>query len=694
MSRPPSYPQARRSCAVRTYHGVATPDPYDWLDDPASAESAAFLAAQKALATQVLAALPARAEVARALDALPKDPPGRLPLRQGGFEFGFSPSANGGARLIRSGGAGDIVLDPAERPGLEGMRLQPEFAYPSPSGRYVAAGLATPGSDWLALHLFDLETGTVVAGWTPTAHLVVAWSPDESGFHHNQTREVVTGKDDGDGVYRHRLGDPVDADWLVFAKPTLEGHAALPAIAPEAGLLLVKTFDFVTQDAGLHASALDGRGGFREILPFGAAFNLIGEHDGELIIETKRGARRGRVLAGRPRAETPVWREVVAEQDQVLELATHSTWSSMSALAGDRLLLTYVQDAAHRLKAFSLSGEALGDAGLPGLYTVLQVEAHDGQVEAATTGFDTPFARWRIDPQRLAATLENKVDAGKLVGEAEVRQIFCRSPDGTRIPVFTIRPHGAKGPLPTLLYGYGGWGQSITPSFRQDLAAWLAMGGAYAVANIRGGGEYGREWHEAGARLNRKKTFDDFCAAGEALIDQGVCAPGGLAIRGLSNGGLLVAAVVNQRPELFAAAAIGIPLVDVVNLMSLPAGHAIAAELGDPTADKTSFDYIASYSPLQNVSAAPHRPAIIITPAERDSRVSPAQAYKLAAALQATASGDQVVLLRVIEGEGHGGWPWPVQRELLSDELGLLWAHASKGAAQEQGPRGERHVAV
>jgi prolyl oligopeptidase len=419
-------------------------------------------------------------------------------------------------------------------------------------------------------------------------------------------------------------------------------------------------------------------------LEAGPRFNVIAEVDGALLIETQIGAPRGRVV--RLDCETPNAApvEVVAESaDAALAIAAHSTWSPLSGLAGGRLFLTYVRDAAHTVVAFDLDGCAAGETPLPSPCTVLQLASHDDAVEVAITGFLSPWESHIVDPVTLAARRDRRVEPGIPIAAASCRQIFCESRDGTRVPAFVVTPRSDPGPLPTLLYVYGGWGQSITPSFRPDLALWVTLGGAYVVANARGGGEYGEAWHRAGMRLNKINTFDDCIAITEALIEDAIAAPGTLCIRGLSNGGLVTAACVNLRPELFAAACCTVPLVDVVHLMQMPAGSSIASEFGDPTADRATFDYLLSYSPLQNIHASPARPDMLVIVGERDERAPPAWTYRYVAELQATASPGQTVLLEVVAGEAHGGWPPDVDRRLLEHEVAFLWDRATAHANAE-----------
>lgn len=673
--------EARRSSKVDEFFGVRVPDPYDWLEDAKSEETKRWRAAQAALTERTLADLPDRQRFKEIVARTPMSLEA-LPIERGPMKFSFGVSQNGGATLLCDFAHGSrVVFDPARDEAVRTFRLHHSFIYPSPSGRYVAVGLAAPGSDWLRVRVFDAQQGALLPQeWIETVHPVVDWLPDESGFFYNTSRARFTKSDVPDGVYRHRLGKPTSEDVLAFEhEPGVPGHASLPIVAGNGSRLLVKTIDFVTQKSTLHLLPVDAASAKpRELLAAEQKFNLVGEMGDEILLETDLGAPRGRIVAIDISAPAVKVRDVVAQRDETLEISTHSTRSAYTALCAGRIYATYVKDVANRVLMFSSEGMHLGDAAIDGLFTVQRVQAQKDGVIVSVTRFNLPCERHRLDTNgsRIdSAALETQ---GWTAPPIDAEQIFCYSDDGTRIPMFVIRPRGARGPLPTILYGYGGWGSSLTPCYRPDLAAWIERGGAYAIVNTRGGGEYGEAWHEAGARLNRIKTFEDYCAAARELIARGICHSDGLAARGASNGGLLVSACANRCPELFAAVSAGVPLVDVVNLIKLPAGAAISQEIGDPTASQAAFEYMHSYSPLQNVRANERRPAMLLWPGEVDDRVSASQAYKHVAALQATAKPGQVALLRVIEGEGHMSWPESTQREMLVDELAFLWSHVAK----------------
>ena len=480
-----------------------------------------------------------------------------------------------------------------------------------------------------------------------------------------------------DGVYRHVPGEAADRDELVFDHSVGDGHVALPVLLAGSAKLLVKTLDFITQRAALHVR-LAGQSNWHCLLPYEAACNVIGEIDDEVFIETQWQAPRGRVLAFDLACSQPTPREVVPERAAVIDLAHHVARSPLTTVCGATFFVTYLEDAVHRVRGFDRHGAETTQLPLDGPYGVLDMSSDAEGVSIALTDHATPFSRYRLERRRSwSRSLVERVPVSDALDRAEITHSSCLSADGTRVPYSVIRPRHTREPLPTLVYGYGGWGMSLTPQFRADAAALLALGGAYACANTRGGGEYGSEWHAAGARANRPRTIEDFCAVADELVATGICTSSSLVARGLSNGSLLVAAALNRRPDLFAAAVLEVPLVDVLHLLELPAGEAIAGELGNPVRDREVFESMLRYSPLQNVKPRSRRAAVLVVPAEHDERATPGQAYKYVAALQASALDGQLALLSLVENEGHVGWPWEVQKAVLIEELAFLWTIAT-----------------
>jgi len=424
-----------------------------------------------------------------------------------------------------------------------------------------------------------------------------------------------------------------------------------------------------------------------------AAFAWLGARGREHFFSTRLGAANGRVVAiDLDRPSRSMWRVVVAESDDALTTDTYTVHSRSGALCGNRLLVTYVHHASHRVRVFDLDGTARGELALPPLVSVEEIvavasggrpdsDAGAPQAWVSTADLLCPHVlyRWSDAEGGVAAGRLEVVDSQPtpLRPDAfDVEQELFVARDGVRVPLTIVRPRALdrSRPAPLLLYGYGGWGQSITPRYSAEAACWLALGGVYAYANLRGGGEYGDAWRDAGQGVRKQTVFDDFQDAAVRLIERGVTTPRLLGIRGLSNGGLLVAACYNQRPDLYAAAIAEIPLADVMWLDRTDKGRAIAAELGNPRSNLNVARALLAYSPLQNVRPAPRKPALLVVVAENDDSAPPGQAYRWVAASQAAASAGQLVLLRTLPGCGHVGWPRSAMLDALADEVAFLEA--------------------
>lgn len=671
------YPPAPGCDDVAVLRETRVAHPCRWMEDDSAPELRDWLSAQHALTTGCLQDAALRSRVDSILECLPHYVPERLPVRRDDKSYYFDSGPDQRRIVLMCAVNGDthVAFDATLAcPGSE-LRLDAGFVFFSPSGRYAVIGLAPPGSDSRILRIHDLSSGQLLPDTLPeTLNPVISWLPDESGFYYNLTWSKIHGGACVDGIYRHALHAPDGDDDLVFDYSKGAGHAVFPHVAADGARLYLKTFNFVTQCAGLLTGRPGSGAAFETLIPdIESPFNIVGEHGDELFLETRRGAGNGRVLAGNPDARDQVsWREVVPESAHVIARTSHACASRLVTLAGDCLYVTYEVDACNRIDKYSLDGEPLGSLPLPDYCTVLDVAAlPDGAgLEVGATSYVVPFAHYRYTVTTAALRVVDTVEAGIDVAGITVSRRRAHAGDGTGIPLFLLQPESTDdGPQPVLMYGYGGWGSSMTPQYRPDMLAWLALGGSYAVPNIRGGGEFGEAWHRAGQGLRKQTVFGDFEAAAEHLVAAGIASPDTLVIRGLSNGGLLVTAVVNRRPDLFAAAVAEVPLVDVMHIMDTPVGTAIAMELGDPTADDDTFDYMLAYSPLQNIHAHASRPHILVVPAETDERVAASWSYKYVARLQQTSMSGQVALLRTVPDEGHVGWPWPVMRDVLSDEL-------------------------
>jgi prolyl oligopeptidase len=472
-------------------------------------------------------------------------------------------------------------------------------------------------------------------------------------------------------------------------------HGLYPFVPDGGDVLFVVATNFVTSARGLEFWPLpedpaDGIGiGTHLIDDAAAPLAWLGARGRLHFWITRLGAARGRVLGidlDHPAREH--WRVIVPETEDALTTDTYTVRARLGALAGDRLLLTYLHHASHRVRVFDLDGRALGELALPPLVSLEEIVAeHGGDAPRAAALVSTAdllrphvLYRWREGSAvEVVEAQPTPLDAAAF----DVEQVFVTARDGVKVPLTIVRPGSLDrdAPAPTLLYGYGGWGQSITPRYSPEAACWLALGGVYAYANLRGGGEYGDNWRAAGGGVRKQTVFDDFQDAALHLIASGVTTPAQLGIRGLSNGGLLTAACYNQRPDLYAAAISEIPLADVMWLDQTDKGRAVAAELGNPRDSREVAAALHAYSPLQNVSPAAHKPALLVVVAENDDSAPPGQAYRFVAACQAAAAPDQLVLLRTLPGTGHVGWPRGLMLDALAEEVAFLEATLDSGPA-------------
>ena len=678
------YPDSPASDDAFEMHGIRIPAPYTWLEDVEAESVRSWVAAQNSLTGKQIPKDDVWRQLKDSFSAMPEFVPEALPIECGSRSFRFDQheAASQPGLLMTESGAEHTVLMPGHS-GLDSrMRIAREFVYPSANGRFVAFAGSLEATDMQSVFVWDVNQECLLDETiAPTANPVVAWLPDETGFYYNVCREVLGGEpwqSQKDGLYFHELGTPPSQDRLIFEYANGPGHTALPWLSSDGKYLFIKTLDFVTQLSGL--LYLRPQLGQEPIWLFQdqeARVNLIGLRADQVYLETSWGAPNSRVLrVNLLDPDRQNWTEVVPEKRNPIARTTHSVVSQQCCLCGDILYVTYLVHACNRIECFAVNGDSQGAVEIQEFSSVLQLRpaAEGSGLELALTSFLLPFSHWRLASPGAPLQELSRVSAGCNPDHFVLRQEFCRSPDGTEVPMFIILPKNpaAGRPPPVLLYGYGGWGQALAPEFRPDLIAWINQGGCYVVANIRGGSEYGEAWHDAGRLLNKTNCFDDFCAVAEYLLSSGTASRGKLAIRGLSNGGLLTAACANRRPELFDAAITEVPLVDVVRLMDTPIGGPVSMELGNPEEDEEVFRYMMSYSPLQNIEACEQRPDVMVVVAEEDERALPHFAYQYTAAMQATTSADQIVLLRTIAEEGHSIWPWDVTVESLCEQLRFL----------------------
>jgi putative CocE/NonD family hydrolase len=675
--------------AFRSFHGTVVPEPFRWLEDPADLGVQAWTEDQQRRTEEFLSRC---AERGRCREFLAASHPSLDPVWncvRGSQRF----------RLVRRPGLSQPVLcvtnHAAERtlvdPNSDGEVIEAHYLAVSPSGRYVAFAQSAAGDVRWTMRICEVATARIVdASVVVTAAPMFAWLPDESGFFYTLFRQLF--EDDGsgdaraDGVYLHQLGAEWRGDSCICELHDGTVRMAFAVVPDMKDLLLIGTHQFSS-----HSSSFSLR---RLSAPLAAGIPLLspsyntylGCARGELYFHTGIDAPLGRVVAIKPAQAEPVhWRVVLDEPELSLARPDRFPGPSKCAIGPAGLVVTFVEHAHDGLRFVNHDGELQDKIELPFMCTVDTVEALSDGFRIVAQSFLMPRIEYHYEPrsrrlQEIARVVIGQFDFDRY----ELRQVFCSSFDGTRVPMYLLhrRELARHGNHPVLLYGYGGFGQAITPEYMPEIALWLELGGVYAVANLRGGGEYGEAWHKAASRDKKQVGFNDFYAAAEFLISEGITGAGKLCIRGISNGGLLTAVSANQRPDLFRAVISEIPLTDMLWLDETQTGRSIGAEYGNPCESPAMFAAMRAYSPVHNVQG--DGPAQLVVVAKQDFNAPPGQAYKFVAARQAAladAGRDTPVLLRLVEGEGHGGWRDESIRSVLADEVAFLW-HMVQGPAR------------
>lgn len=659
MTRNFDYPPARRGDVVDVYHGVNVADPYRWLEDQDSAETAAFITAQTSLARHFLDAIPQRAAYAARLAALWNyDRLTAPPERHGPWYFFWQQSGLQPQPVLyrQAGldGAPSAVLDPNTF-SADGTVAVTTWSF-SPDGRRLAYTITRGGSDWQELHIHDLEHAQAYPEVIPFVRFAqAAWAPDGAGFYYSGFDDPAR-RDPADAnrfnkLFWHTLGTPAEADRLVYERPDAPDLNFPPTITTDNAYLVLRVWHGAINRNRLYYRRLADDGPFIRLLDEAdASYDLIDSHGSELYILTDKDAPNGRVAAidlNRPQPEN--WRTVIPEQPEALDSAY---------LVGDYLALVYLRDAAHEIRLADRQGAWLGELSLPGIATLFGAWGRP-----ATSDFFVLYHSFLTPPTALHADLAADRHLAPFrpatldfdAAAYETRRVFVPGDDGARIPLFITHRRGLKldGSHPTILYGYGGFSINVTPAFNVGRLAWLEQGGVFAQAALRGGAEYGELWHQAGMLERKQNVFDDFMACARYLIDAGYTRTRRLAIEGRSNGGLLTAACLTQRPDLFGAVISHVPVIDMLRYHLFTAGRYWTPEYGC-AADPEQFPFLLAYSPLHNIRAGQTYPPTLILTAARDDRVMPLHAQKFAAALQAADAGVNPILLRFEEQAGHG----------------------------------------
>jgi len=684
------YPKTPTVDQVDTYHGVKVADPYRWLEDPDSTETQAWIAAQNQLTEEFLNGVGVRQKINQRLTELWNFEKYGVPFKEGEPETSAKSQTNTQRYFyFKNDGLQNqsvlytlktledkpkVLLDPNTLSedgtvALSGVAV-------SDNSNLLAYGLSTAGSDWQEWKVRDIETGEDLPDqvrWVKFSG--ASWTPDNQGFFYSRYDEPneKTQLEDVNyfqKLYYHRLGTPQSDDVLIYERPDHKDWGFSGGVSEDGRYLIISVWlgtdsrnlvfykDLTQPDAPV----------VELIREFEAEYSFI-ENEGTLFwFRTDLDAPRGKLIAidiAKPDREN--WQEIIPEAEETLQSV---------GILNNQFVASYLKDAYDQIKIFDLNGKFVKAVELPGIGSVggFGGDRTDTETFYSFTSFTTPATIYRYNMVTGESTVFRQPEVAFKPDDYETKQVFYTSKDGTRIPMFITHKKGIQldGNNPTILYGYGGFNVSLTPSFSISNLVWMEMGGVYAMPNLRGGGEYGEDWHQAGMKLKKQNVFDDFIAAAEWLIDNRYTTPKKLAISGGSNGGLLVGACMTQRPELFGAALPAVGVMDMLRFHRFTIGWAWASEYGSPE-NPEEFKALYAYSPLHNLKPGVAYPATLITTADHDDRVVPAHSFKFAAALQAAHQGSAPVLIRIETKAGHGaGKPTAKIIEEISDRWAFL----------------------
>ena len=665
-----TYPESPRGDQIDDYHGEKVADPYRWLEDLDSAETKAWVEAQNELTFGYLEQIPQRAEFKERLTQLWDFERFGLPVKRGDRYFYTRNDGLQNQSVLYVADTLDgeprVLLDPNTLLA-DGTAALAAWR-PSEDGTLLAYGLAEAGSDWEQWKVREVESGTDLPDQIEGVKwAAVSWAKDGSGFYHSR---YDGGVNYFSKLYFHRLGDPQSEDSLIYENRDIKEWTFIPEVSEDGRYLIIFIWRGSDGTNQIYFRDLQEPDApvVELIKGFDAAFNFVGNEGGRFWFRTNFEAPMGRVVEiDIAEPDRSNWKTVIPEAPEALQSVS---------LVGDRFVASYLEDASSQVRMFDLAGARMGEVRTPGLGSIGGFGGRRGDTETfyVFTNFVSPASIYRHDLRSGESSVFKQPQLKFDAADFETQRVFVTSKDGTRVPMFVTHRRGLKldGSNPTILYGYGGFGISITPRFSPETVAFLERGGVYAQSSLRGGFEYGQAWHEEGMFERKQNVFDDFIASAEWLIANDYTQPAKLAIRGGSNGGLLVGAVMTQRPELFGAALPAVGLLDMLRFHRFSINWTLAAEYGSPD-NAEDFRYLRAYSPLHNVQQGTEYPPTLITTGDHDDRLPPLHSYKYAATLQHAQAGDAPVLIRVDTRTGHGhGRPIAKEIELAADSLAFI----------------------
>jgi prolyl oligopeptidase len=666
------YPEASRGPVIDDYHGTRVADPYRWLEDLDSAKTKAWVKAENALTDGYVAALPMREPLKNRIGQLYNFERFGLPFHAGSRYFYTQNSGlqNQSVLYTTDGIAGEprVALDPNSL-SKDGSLAVIDYQ-PSRDGRLLAYGVSISGSDWREWHVRDLTSGKELPDVIRhTKYYAPQFSLDGkrifySAFPAPAAGTELSSQDLGNAVYSHVLGSPASADRKLLEFAAHSDWQYLLSVSEDGRWLLAASGEGEVGDKGLEDIYLIDLNAANPVAKpivqgFGAAYVYVGSDAGRLFFLTTADAPKGKIVSLDPQASNTEWQTAVPEGSEAIDLTETSV-----TLVGHRLIVRTIKDARSKVMSYGVHGEQARELSLPSAGTASGFGgwAADGQTFYAFEDLISPRTIYAYDVVSGKSTVYRQPTVSFDAAKFEQRQVFYRGKDGTRIPMQLAYRKGLHldGTNPVLLYGYGGFGIPLLPWFEPARIAWLEAGGVYAIANIRGGGEYGEAWHRQAYREHKQVVFDDFIAAAEWLIAQKYTSTPELAIRGESNGGLLVGACLTQRPDLFGAVIAGVGVMDMLRFDLFGQGAGWTGEFGSPQ-NATDFPAIYAYSPLHHVKNSTTYPPTLIFTGDHDTRVMPGHSFKFTAALQAAQAGKAPILLYIEKSSGHGGGPTVTQ---------------------------------
>ncbi|WP_027249919.1 prolyl oligopeptidase family serine peptidase [Planktothrix agardhii] len=670
-----SYPQTRKSDQVDNYHGVTVTDPYRWLEDLDSEETASWVEAQNAVTFGYLNQIPAKETIKQRLTQLWDYEKYGIPFKQGNRYFYFKNDGLQNQSILYVLDSLDaepqVLLDPNILSddgtiALSGMSI-------SEDGNLIAYGLSTSGSDWQEWKVRDINTKEDLSDhlkWVKFSG--ASWTHDHQGFYYSRYDQPQEGKPLEEinyfqKLYYHRLGTDQSEDTLIYERPDHKEWGFNGFVTEDGKYLIISVWKGTeSKNLVFYQNLTQPNTEVIELISeFEASYSFI-DYQGDIFwFTTDLDASRSRVIAIDINTKIPT--EIIPEAPETLEGVN---------ILNNQFIADYLKDAHTQMKIFNLDGSFVREIELPGIGSVggFGGKRYDAETFYSYTSFTAPNTIYRYNLITGESTIYRQAQVDFNPDDYETQQIFYPSKDGTLIPMFITAKKGVElnGNNPTILYGYGGFNISLTPSFSISRLVWLEMGGVYAIANLRGGGEYGENWHQAGTKLKKQNVFDDFICAAEWLIEKRYTSAEKLAIMGGSNGGLLVGACMIQRPDLFAAVLPAVGVLDMLRFHKFTIGWAWCSDYGSPE-NPEEFQALYAYSPLHNLKPGTAYPATLITTGDHDDRVVPAHSFKFASALQEHHIGENPVLIRIETKAGHGaGKPTDKVIEEIADQFAFL----------------------